>query len=92
MNLDPNLVVISLVPVIAPLATALVKWLTPRIPPWALPTLCAALGTLATYIATATTSADLNPWLGILLGVAGIGVREILDQTKKAIKPPEENP
>lgn len=82
MNFDVNAILTLAVPVLAPILTAGVKWLTPRIPPYLLPMICTGLGTLAVYITQWSTGTQTNAAIAIGLGLAGIGVREVLDQLR----------
>ena len=83
MNIDPNAVINLAVPVLAPLITAGMKWLIPRLPTWIIPMLCTGIGTLGTYVAQWAATNQTNVWTAIGLGLAGIGVREVLDQLRK---------
>lgn len=84
MNWDVNAILTLAVPVLSPLLTAGIKWLTPRIPGWMLPMICTGLGTLSVYIAQWSTGTQTNAAVAIGLGLAGIGVREIKDQLTPA--------
>lgn len=84
MNFDVNAILTLAVPVLSPLLTAGVKKLVPIMPPWIIPMICTGLGTLSVYIAHWSTNNSTNPAWAIGLGLAGIGVREILDQLKNA--------
>lgn len=81
--IDANAVTALSVPVLAPLITAGMKWLVPRMPGALIPTLCAAFGTGLAYIAQASLGADLTVTTKIALGMSGVCVREILDQLRK---------
>ena len=85
MEFDANAIITLAVPVLSPLVTAGLKWLQPRIPSWAIPTICTALGTLGAYIAQWSAVGQTNVAVAIGLGLAGIGVREVLDQLKKPV-------
>lgn len=78
--------VLALIPVLVPLLVALGKWALPKVPLWILPILAPALGALVDYLSTLATGAAANPILGAALGAAGVGVREIFDQTKGRLK------
>lgn len=88
MQFDPNAIIALSVPVLAPILTAGVKWLLPKIPPLLLPMICTGLGTLSGYLAQVGVGEHTNVGVAIGLGLAGIGVREILDQVKKVSAPP----
>ena len=87
--IDPNTIIAVFVPIISPLITAGLKWVLPRIPSWAIPILCTALGTLSGYIGQLSLGGDLSVFAIAGLGLAGIGVRELVDQLKKVSKPVE---
>lgn len=73
-----------LIPVVTPLIIAGVKWLVPKIPtPW-LPVLAPMLGASLDVIAHFAAGTTLTVWLGALLGLCGVGVRELCDQIRKA--------
>lgn len=87
MNFDVNAILALAVPVLSPLLTAGVKWAAPRIPSFLLPMICTGLGTLSVYIAQWSAGEQTNAAVAIGLGLAGIGVREVIDQLKKPIEP-----
>lgn len=88
MNFDANTIINGLVPILTPLLIAGLKWLVPRLPGYTIPVICTALGTLLSYIAQwAITNTD-NVGLAVALGLASIGVREVLDQLKKVVVTP----
>lgn len=70
---DPRLLAI-----VAPLLVAGVKSLTDKLPSWSLPILSTVLGA----VLSAVSGGDLAS--GAAAGLAGVGVREALDQAKKA--------
>jgi hypothetical protein len=73
----------SLIPLLVPLVIAAAKALVPQVPRWTLPILAPVLGAVAEiagYYAGLTTG---NPLLGAILGAAGVGLREIVDQLKR---------
>jgi hypothetical protein len=72
-----------LIPVLVPVIIAGVKWALPKIPPIALPILAPVLGAgldIVLHYAGVTSS---NGVLGAVLGAAGVGLREVVDQVKK---------
>lgn len=77
-----NSLLLALIPVIVPLIIALGKWALPKVPVWILPILAPALGALVDFLAAWATGATASPALGAILGSAGVGVRELLDQVK----------
>lgn len=68
-----------LVMLAAPSAVALVKKFGPKIPKLLLPVVSSVIGAGIGYVT------DLGSVHGGLLGLAGVGVREILDQVKQAL-------
>lgn len=88
-NGGSNGFLLALIPVLVPLLVALGKWALPKVPLWILPILAPALGAAVDYLSALATGAAANPLLGAALGSAGVGVREIFDQTKGRLK---ENP
>jgi len=74
-----------LIPALVPVAIAMLKLMIPGIPkPW-LPVLAPLLGGLLDAgTAYAGISSGANPLVGALLGSAGVGLREIVDQLRKA--------
>jgi hypothetical protein len=73
------------IPVVVPAAIAVLKHFLPRLPkPW-LPLLAPLLGAILDVLATQQFGAGTA--LGAVLGTAGIGLREILDQLRKSLPP-----
>jgi len=85
-TLGTNTLLLALIPVVVPLIIALGKWALPRVPAWILPILAPALGALVDFLTTWATGATASPALGAILGSAGVGVRELLDQVKGRLK------
>jgi hypothetical protein len=52
------------------------------------PLIATALGPVLDWASTYLTSQAASPGRGVLLGMAGVAVREIVDQVKKAVNPP----
>lgn len=73
-----------LTPIIAPLIVALVKTITTKLPKWSLPLIAGIAGGLVEVINSFATGAPLTGYQGIALGLAGVGVREFVDQLGKA--------
>lgn len=78
---------LGLIPVLTPLIIAGVKLLVPKIPGAWLPVLAPVLGLVLDLISHFTTGSNLNVWLAAGLGLAGVGVREAVDQVSKAGAP-----
>jgi len=84
MNLDAILAILSdpkIMALLSPLLVGLLKRAIAGIPKWAMPLLSIVLGAAL----SAVTGGDLAT--GAVAGLAGIGVREALDQGKKAVTP-----
>jgi hypothetical protein len=81
-----NGLLLALIPVIVPLIIALGKWAVPKVPAWILPILAPALGALVDFLSSWATGSTASPALGAILGSAGVGVRELLDQVKGRLK------
>lgn len=77
---------LSLIPVLVPLIIAIGKWALPKVPVWILPILAPALGALIDWLTTLATGSTASPALGAVLGSAGVGLRELLDQVKGRLK------
>jgi len=77
-----------LTPVIVPLVIAGVKKVLPQIPTWLLPVLAPILGVVADLINSWASGAQTNLALAAVLGLAGVGVREVKDQ----LLPPKTTP
>ena len=54
---------------------------------WLLPPMAAGFGVAADVIVAYTTNQPVNPATGAVLGLAGVGLREFVDQFKKATAP-----
>lgn len=74
-----------LIPVAVPLALAVLKAVLPNLPKVWLPILAPILGALSEILLYLGGLGGGNPAMGALLGQAGVGLREIYDQVKKAI-------
>ena len=84
--MNPDTITTFATPVIAPLIVAGIKKLLPKLPTWFLPTVFApALGIIAGVIDHYATGGHLPLYLGAILGVAGVGIREAVDQTKQIV-------
>lgn len=82
---DNQQIIQSIVILIAsPIATSFVKWLIGK-HKTLIPYVCAALGGLLSIVSDIAGIQGVPVAVGVLLGIAGIGLREIYDQTKKAL-------
>jgi hypothetical protein len=80
----------SVIPVVVPLAIAVLKHFAPRLPkPW-LPVLAPLLGAILDFLGTLQVGAGTV--VGAALGSAGVGLREILDQLRRAGQERNEGP
>lgn len=70
--------------IITPLIIAGVKMLVPRIPRAWLPVIAPVVGCALDVIAHFATGSALNPTVALVLGAAGVGLREVVDQVKQA--------
>lgn len=87
--MDASTIVTFATPIIVPLIIAGVKLIKPNIPTWLLPVLAGPLGALLGYITHLTTGSELHMATAVLLGLAGVGVREVIDQIKPVSDPVE---
>ena len=71
---DPKVLVL-----LSPVLVSLVKKVTDSLPKWSLP----VISTVCGVVLSALAGGDLAT--GAAAGLAGVGVREILDQGKKAV-------
>lgn len=72
-----------LIPIIAPMITALLKKLVPQIPKLFLPLSAVGAGTLVDVLNSFATGMGQGEWWGPVLGLLGVGVREVYDQLMK---------
>jgi hypothetical protein len=79
-----HLLILLATPIISSLVVTGVKQLAPKIPPWLLPAVSALAGALTDVLNSYATSAPADPSHGFVLGLAGVGLRELIDQTKRA--------
>ena len=81
--MDANTIVTYATPVIVPLVIALVKKVKPNIPSVVIPIIAPILGAVIGIIASVATNNQGNIILAAVLGMAGVGLREIKDQLTK---------
>ena len=74
--------------IFGPLLTAGLKKVVPKVPTPVLPIFATGAGAAAHYIGTYAVGQEQNLLLSVLLGAAGIAVREVYDQVTKAVAPP----
>ncbi len=75
----------TIIPVVVPVAIAALKQWLPRLPKAWLPVLAPVLGAGLDILTTHQVGAGTA--LGAALGAAGVGLREIVDQLRKALAP-----
>lgn len=73
-----------LTPIIGPLLTAGVKKLMPSLPAISIPAIAIALGVVSNALGTVVLGGDVAIWKAVLLGAAGIGIRELIHNFKPA--------
>lgn len=71
--------------ILVPIILLGVKKLLPNIPGWVIPILAPMLGMLTDLVNTLATGHQSNVLLAALLGLAGVGLREVKDQIKPAV-------
>jgi len=64
----------ALIPLAVPVLVAQIKH---RLPTWAIPVIAIVCGVLLQLVAAIPVDVDINPLLGVLLGLAGVGLREV---------------
>lgn len=74
----------ALIIAITPFIVAGIKLLAPKMPTKLLPVIAAVTGLALTLPAHYLAGIDVNWWQGLLLGIAGVGLRELYDQLKQA--------
>lgn len=80
--MDSQTIVSLATPVIVPLIIAGVKKILPSIPTWLIPVMTPFLGASVDVLNHFATGSSTNLLLSALLGLAGVGVREVVDQLK----------
>ena len=73
---------LAVIPLLVPLIVALAKSVIKFLPSWSLPILAAALGELLNFISGLLGGPSTTLIGGVVLGAAGTGLREIVDQLK----------
>ncbi len=76
---------LPLIAVLVPLVVALFKEALPQIPKPLLPLLAAVLGVIGDLATSYLSGAPSNTIVGALVGFGGVGLRELIDQMKKAV-------
>lgn len=73
-----------LIPVLVPALVQLAKTQISQLPKWALPYVAVACGVVLEMVRALVADLPTDPVVGGALGLAGVGVREIVDQTRKS--------
>lgn len=73
-------IVLWLTPIITPLIIAGWKKLQPGVPSWALPLIAPVLGVAIDFVNHLVSGSALNLATAAVLGLAGVGLREVKDQ------------
>ena len=84
-----SLLTTLLTPVIVVVVPAIIMLLKKLIPEkWApfYPLIASSLGPALDYLSTYVTGLAANPGQGLLMGMAGVALREVVDQVKKVAK------
>lgn len=76
---------LPLIAAVVPVIVAAFKKLLPKVPTFLLPLLAPLLGAAGDFLLSLLAGVPATGWKGALAGLAGVGVREIVDQTKKAL-------
>ena len=80
-----------LTPVIVPLVLSLEAKITAKIPSWLKPIIATLIGVAVDTANHFITGHAFSPATGAILGAAGVGVREIVDQTKQQLTGSNQN-
>jgi len=80
-----NQIGLLVIPVLVPLAVAAFKKLWGNVPPVVLPLLAAILGPVFDLAIGAVAGVESSGVWAVLLGLAGVGLRELKDQITKAV-------
>ena len=78
-------IVPALLPVITPLLIAGIKLVITKLPTWSLPVIAPLLAGVLDAVNAYFTGVSIGPLQAGLLGLAGVGVREVVDQAKHRI-------
>lgn len=71
------------IPLVTPMLVRLLALLIPKIPTWFLPVLAPLLVVLANFISELLNGPSVSPLMAVLLGAAGVCVREVKDQVQQ---------
>jgi len=74
----------TIIVAITPVLIEVIKWAAPKIPGKIIPIVAPALGAMADMAGSYAGLWASNPIAGALLGMAGVGLRELYDQLMKS--------
>lgn len=77
---------IGLITAATPVVIAAVKWGVPRIPTVWLPVLAPCVGAVVEVLAYAASGTGVPTWAAATAGLAGVGLRELVDQVKQRLR------
>lgn len=80
-----NAIGMPLIAALVPIIVAGIRKLLPGIPKPILPILAAVAGPAVDQLLALIPTIDAIGWQAAVLGLAGVGVREVFDQSKKAL-------
>ena len=81
----------TLITAITPLLIAGIKLLVPKIQTKLIPLIAGVIGLGLALAANYLAGIDVNWWQGVLLGIAGVGFRELYDQLRQKTHTVEQN-
>lgn len=84
-----QVLVTYLTPIIVPLIIAGVKAVQPKIPTFVLPLIAPIFGVLIDIINSYVNNSHPSLLIAAILGLAGVGIREVVDQLKPISDPVE---
>lgn len=77
---------LAIIPLVVPILVEIAKRGISVLPSWSLPIIAAALGELINFISGRLGGPSTTALNGVILGAAGTGLREILDQLNQKRK------
>ena len=81
----------TLITALTPFIVAGIKWVIPKMPTKLIPLIAGVIGLALALGAHYFIGLDVNWWQGVLLGIAGVGLRELYDQLKQKTHTVAEN-
>ena len=86
LKAEANNLLLAVIPLLVPILVAAAKVGIKWLPTWSLPILAAGLGELLNFLSGLAGGPTTSLLGGVLLGAAGTGIREIVDQVKQTQK------